>query len=521
MGARVDALTRQSCLVDPRPGGDPSSPAASFAARSSFVPTMQRTWGRGSYCSPIKLLPEAEWSQVTAATLDAAAQKQPKKLLPGVWRAYTVKTRGRGPGGHEQPLQSRRKPVRSVGQAEEILQQVMRLQVSTQRGGASRGGDDTMELPASGGSRPTTPRRVWAPQLRKLPPGASTRGASTRGSSPRGSSPRGSGLLLTRGGGVRGELCATPPTTPTTKGGASPASRLSLMGGCGPSTAAAGVSPTLGSSQALAQAPHHSRPKGAVSRASEAASGEEQGAAPPPSLTAAPSATNQPGSRTSSGAAITPQPLLQQNASGPTHEAAREVSPAVEAPLLDPHSSDRGQAATLPPTFTRVHATLETRLGRTIVQKRTGASHLWRAAVCGASKMGPGGLHYAQFSLVRGGSAQCGVIVGIAAAGVQNEGSLTDGNVGWGMHAASGKLLSGALTVGQVAGWKCLMKGETVGLLLNLSNGTLSVFRNSEFVGTPIKGLPRNVGSFCWMVLLGGKGGTAVGVEAMQPPPVP
>eukprot|EP01047_Picozoa_sp_COSAG01_P056843 COSAG01_NODE_6495_length_3632_cov_3.699544_1_plen_481_part_00 len=468
---------------------------------------MQRTWGRGSYCSPAKLLPEAEWSQVMATidVVDTPAQKQPQSSpphLPGVWRAYTVKTRGRGPRGHEQPLQSRRKPVRSVEQAEEILQQVMRLQVSTQRGGASRGGDETVEPLASGGSRPTTPRRVWAPQLRKLPPGASTQGGSTQGSSP-----RGSGLLLARSGGARG--------------GASPASRLSLMGGCRPSTAAAGASPTLGSSQELAQVPHHSRPEGAVSRASEAASGEEQGAGGPASLTAAPSAANQPGSRTSSSAAITLQPPLQQNASGPTREAAREVSPAVEAPLLDPHSSDRGQTAALPPTFTRVHATLETRLGRTIVQKRTGASHLWRAAVCGASKMGPGGLHYAQFSLVRGGGAQCGAIVGIAATGVQNEGSLTDGNVGWGMHAASGKLLSGALTVGQVAGWKCLMRGETLGLLLNLSNGTLSVFRNSEYLGTPIKGLPRNVGSFCWMVLLGGKGGTAVGIEAMQPPPVP
>ena len=86
------------------------------------------------------------------------------------------------------------------------------------------------------------------------------------------------------------------------------------------------------------------------------------------------------------------------------------------------------------------------------------------------------------------------------------------------MHGASGKSLSGALSVGQISGWKPLVEGETIELLLNLNIGSISVFRNSEYVGTPLRGLPR-LGYF-WMVQLS-TCKDAVGIEAMQPPPVP
>ena len=136
-----------------------------------------------------------------------------------------------------------------------------------------------------------------------------------------------------------------------------------------------------------------------------------------------------------------------------------------------------------------------------------------RTAIAGSHPM-RGGRHFAECEVVE---ASGGVILGLAARGLDLEAvSFTQAGF-WGMHSDDGALVHGGGGA-HWAGQQGFGAGDTIGLLLDCDAGTLAVYKNGARLGQGVApGMRTTLGNtkevaglqgqeLCWAVSLGGTG---------------
>ena len=136
----------------------------------------------------------------------------------------------------------------------------------------------------------------------------------------------------------------------------------------------------------------------------------------------------------------------------------------------------------------------------------------WRAAIAGSHPM-RGGRHFAECEVVEAGGD--GVILGLAARGLDLEATSWAQAAFWGVGSTSGRLWHGGGGA-EGAGRQGFGAGDTIGLLLDCDAGTLAVYKNGARLGQAVApGMKDMDGDavaglkgqeLCWAVSLWNKG---------------
>ena len=164
----------------------------------------------------------------------------------------------------------------------------------------------------------------------------------------------------------------------------------------------------------------------------------------------------------------------------------------------------------LPLVFGRAHAGLTLTEGGAAVA--TGSDNIWRCAASMAVMRS--GRHFVQFTVVQGSS----MFFGVMRPGWDVEGGLMadqlDGHCFY--ETASGQHLSTATLVDWEGQQTATEQGDRIGMLLDLDQGSMTVWKNDERLGVmQAEGLS---GEFCWAVSMGCRGSSARLESALAPP---
>ena len=173
--------------------------------------------------------------------------------------------------------------------------------------------------------------------------------------------------------------------------------------------------------------------------------------------------------------------------------------------------------------FTDHHRALSLQRGRRQASKQAGLHG--RTAMCRGQVMRDG-QHSCDFTIVKGRK----IVVGVCQAGYNPAAGPppTHSPAGWGFHALGGDLCH-ALVAGERAwpkwaGQSGVAPGDKLGLRLDLTRGSLDVYKNDQRLGTMVRN--QLLGQeLCWMVEIENPGdavviGAAPGGAAPAIPPV-
>ena len=137
-----------------------------------------------------------------------------------------------------------------------------------------------------------------------------------------------------------------------------------------------------------------------------------------------------------------------------------------------------------------------------------------RTAIAGSHPM-RGGRHFAECEVVEAGGG--GVLLGLAARGLDLEAATWKQAAFWGVHSGYGALCHGGGSA-DWAGQQGFGAGDTIGLLLDCDAGTLAVYKNGARLGQAVApGMRTTLGNtkevaglkgqeLCWAVALYSKG---------------